>query len=64
MSNPPSTVGFGTRFFVILLQRCLAEYLRHFVTIDPDLPTGVKTALQTLIDSLPTLLALNEPGPE
>jgi len=60
----PSTEGFGTRTFVFLVAKLLAEYLRHEVSIDPDLPMGVKAALDTLIANLPALLLLNPPGPE
>ncbi len=64
MPDPASTEGAGTRTFVFLVAKLLAEYLRHEVAIDPDLPSGVKTALDTLIAALPALIALNPPGPE
>lgn len=57
------TVKFGTRFFVILLDKMLKEYLRHQINIDQDIDPTVKAALTVLIDNLPTLLLLNEPGP-
>lgn len=55
---------FGTRFFVILLDKMLKEYLRHEVNINEDIPDVVKTALGVLIDNLPVLLELNPPGPQ
>lgn len=58
------TPHFGTRFFVILLDKMLKEYLRHAVNIDEDIDPTVKAALTVLIDALPTLLALNQPGPQ
>ena len=58
------TVKFGTRFFVILLNRCLKEYLRHQINIDEDISPTVKAALEVLIEALPALLELNVPGPE
>lgn len=64
MSLPGSTIQFGTRFFVILLAKAIAEYLRHEPGINTDIPPVVKTALATILDNLPALLALNEPGPE
>ena len=64
MALPPSTEQFGTRFFVFLLTKMLAEYLRRKIKVDLDLPPGVVTALETLITALPDLLDLNPPGPE
>lgn len=58
------TVQFGTRFFIILLARALSEYGRHQVKINEDMPAPVRAALITLIDAMPDLLLLNEPGPE
>jgi hypothetical protein len=64
MPIPASTEGFGTRQFVFLVAKLLAEYLRHEITINPDLSADVKTALTTLLAALPDLLMLNPPGPE
>lgn len=64
MPLPASTEKFGTREFVILIARAVAEYLRHEPNIDQDIPPGVKAAMATLVAAIPTLLALNPPGPE
>ena len=55
---------YGTRFFVLLLERCLQEYGRHEGNINVDIPPAVAAAIQVIIENLPALLALNRPGPE
>lgn len=64
LSDPASTEKFGTREFVKLVVALMAEYLRHEVNINTDIPSGVQTALATILANLPALLALNPPGPE
>lgn len=61
---PGTTVAFGTREFVILLSKVIAEYLRHEPGINADIPPAVRTALATILDNLPAILALNAAGPE
>lgn len=47
-----------------LLVLALGEYLRHKDKIDPDLPTGIQTAIEALVAAIEALSALNPPGPE
>jgi hypothetical protein len=55
---------FGTRFFVILFAKMMAEYLRHKPNIDSDLTPTIVDALNVLIANFDTIMAANPPGPE
>lgn len=59
----PSTSKFGTRFFVILLDIALREYLRHKPNIDSDLGATIEAALGVLISNWDLINSFNEPGP-
>ena len=64
MDPPTSTaVPFGVRITLFFLIRALSEYARHEVNVSATVPSGVKTALDTLLAALPELIALNPPGP-
>jgi hypothetical protein len=55
---------FGTRFFVILFVRMMAEYLRHKPNIDSDLGPTVAAALDVLVANYDAIVAANPKGPE
>jgi hypothetical protein len=55
---------FGTRFFVILFIRMMAEYLRHKPNVDEDVGPTVAAALDVLISNYNTIVALNKKGPK
>ena len=55
---------FGTRFFVILFIRMMAEYLRHKPNIDSDLGPTIAAVMDELVTHYDTIVALNAPGPD
>lgn len=63
-SIPGTDVTFGERFFIALIAKAVAEYLRHKGNIDSKIPPGVVDALAVLVEAIPELLTLNAPGPE